>query len=100
MEASNPFPHQPGGMSATMRVPLASESAHKVSPALLSLSDAGVLGIKSVDQNGTVQFHKVEIIKSERDGLWLGGLPDEIDLISVGQGFVRAGDHVEVKRGQ
>ncbi len=100
MEASNPSPHHPGGMSATMRVPLASESAHKVSPALLSLNDAGVLGLKSVDQKGIVRFHEVEIIKSERDGLWLVGLPDEIDLISVGQGFVRAGEQVDVERGQ
>lgn len=96
MEADNPAPQQPGGMSATLRVPLEKTVAHKVSPALLSLDDAGVLGLKSVDAQGIVQFHPVEILKSERDGLWLGGLPGKVELITVGQGFVRAGDRVEV----
>jgi multidrug efflux system membrane fusion protein len=37
----------------------------------------------------------VAILKSERDGLWLAGLPESVDLITVGQGFVRSGDKVE-----
>lgn len=100
MEAPNPAPHQPGGMSATLRIPLGQTVAHKVSPALLSLDDAGVLGLKSVNAQGVVQFYPVEILKSERDGLWLGGLPEKVELITVGQGFVRAGDQVEVTRKQ
>jgi len=100
MEAANPSPRQRGGMSATLRIPLEAMQAHKISPALLSLSDTGVLGLKSVDDDGVVQFHPVEIIKSERDGLWLGGLPAEVELITVGQGFVRAGDRVEPVRGE
>jgi multidrug efflux system membrane fusion protein len=95
VEAPNPLSRQPGGMSATLRVPLERMAAHKVSPALLSLNDAGVLGLKSIDEAGVVQFHPVEILKSERDGLWLGGLPPDVELITVGQGFVRAGDRVE-----
>lgn len=94
LEAANPQPHQRGGMTATLQLPLETLPAHKVSPALLSLNDAGVLGIKSVDKAGIVQFTPVQIIKSERDGLWLGGLPETFSLITVGQGFVRAGDHV------
>jgi len=96
MQAANPPPHQRGGMSASIRIPRDAVAAHKVSPALLSLDDAGVLGIKSVDEDGTVRFYPVEILKSERDGLWLGGLPASLALITVGQGFVRAGDHVDV----
>lgn len=96
MEVVNPPPHQPGGMSATIRIPLGAVMAHKVTPALLSLDDAGVLGLKSVDDEGLVQFHPVEILKSERDGLWLGGLPASVRLITVGQGFVRAGAPVDV----
>lgn len=98
MEAANPSPHQRGGMSATVRLPMQEVAAHKISPALLSLNDAGVLGLKSVDADGVVQFHPVDILKSERDGLWLGGLPASVELITVGQGFVRAGDRVEAVR--
>ncbi len=98
VEASNPEPRQRGGMSATLRIPLDSTPAHKVSPALLSLDDAGVLGIKTVDGDSIVHFHPVDVLKSERDGLWLGGLPESMDLITVGQGFVREGDKVELAR--
>lgn len=94
LEVVNPSPHQRGGMTATLQIPLETVSAHKVSPALLSLDDAGELGIKSVDDSSIVHFYPVAIIKSERDGMWLSGLPDKVQLITVGQGFVRAGDHV------
>lgn len=99
MEAANPPPHQRGGMSATIRIPREAVAAHKLSPALLSLNDSGVLGVKSVDGEGVVHFHPVEILKSERDGLWLAGLPESVDLITVGQGFVRSGDRVEAVLG-
>jgi multidrug efflux system membrane fusion protein len=87
-------------MSATIRIPSDDVDAYKVSPALLSLDDAGVLGIKSVDEEGLVRFHPVEILKSERDGLWLGGLPPALRLITVGQAFVRPGDRVEAVLGE
>jgi multidrug efflux system membrane fusion protein len=42
-----------------------------------------------------VQFTPIEIIKSESDGIWLTGLGEQVDIIVLGQGFVRAGDKVE-----
>lgn len=98
VEAPNPEPRQRAGMSATIRVPLDTVPAHKVSPALLSLDDGGTLGLKIVDGDGIVHFRPVDILKSERDGVWLGGLPESMDLITVGQGFVRDGDKVEIAR--
>ena len=100
VQAANPPPHQRGGMSASIRIPRDAVAAHKVSPALLSLDDAGVLGVKAVDEGDIVRFYPVDILKSERDGLWLGGLPESVRLISVGQGFVRAGDQVDVAAAQ
>ncbi len=98
LEASNSDLKQRAGMSATIRIPLDTMPAHKVSPALLSLNDEGVMGLKIVDNESIVRFYAVELLKSERDGLWLGGLPERIDLITVGQGFVRDGDKVEIAR--
>jgi membrane fusion protein, multidrug efflux system len=98
VEAPNSELKQRAGMSATIRIPLNITPAHKISPALLSLDDSGVMGVKIVDKDSIVRFYKVEILKSERDGLWLGGLPENIDLITVGQGFVRDGDKVEIAR--
>jgi multidrug efflux system membrane fusion protein len=94
MEADNPQGIA-AGVTATIHVPLGEVNAYKLSPALLSLSDAGVIGVKSVDKDNTVQFHEVELLRSDNQGLWVAGLPQELRLITVGQGFVRAGDRVD-----
>ncbi|UWR51290.1 efflux RND transporter periplasmic adaptor subunit (plasmid) [Phaeobacter inhibens] len=94
----NPSPSDvppiPAGISARIAVPLDIVQAHFLSPALLSLDMAGVLGIKSVDDADRVVFTPVEIVQSERDGVWVSGLADQLRLITVGQGFVTAGEVV------
>lgn len=82
------------GLSSELTIELDEMSAIKISPALLALDEKGNVGIKSV-KDSIVQFTPIEIIKSESDGIWLTGLGDKIDLIILGQGFVRAGDKVE-----
>lgn len=83
------------GLSAEIHIPLREVTAHRVTPALLSLNDAGSIGVKTVDAEGIVRFHTTAIARSEADGFWVTGLPQQIELITVGQGFVRAGDRVE-----
>ena len=83
------------GMTAEISIPLGRVEAHRLPPSMLSLNDAGVIGVKSVDDQGIVHFHPVDILKAEQDGFWLSGIPASVRLITVGQGFVRAGDHVE-----
>ena len=65
-----------------------------MSPSVLTLSDEGVVGIKSVGADGTVAFRPVTMIADTPDGIWLGGLPDEVTVITVGQEYVRAGQRV------
>ncbi|MEK0165770.1 efflux RND transporter periplasmic adaptor subunit [Phaeobacter sp. A36a-5a] len=86
----------PAGVSARIEVPLDQVQAHFLSPALLSLDMAGGLGVKSVDDTDRVVFTPVEIVQSARDGagVWVSGLPDQLRLITVGQGFVSAGERV------
>ncbi len=55
---------------------------------------SGVLQVKGVDDKNRVVTHSVDIIRSERDGVWLKGLPDEFRIITIGQGFVSQGDEV------
>lgn len=83
------------GVTAEIRVPVAEVQAHHISSALLALDDAGILGVKGVDAENTVQFYPVEIIKAETKGIWLTGLPDELAIITVGQNFVRRGQVVQ-----
>ena len=41
-----------------------------------------------------VKFIPIQLVKAEQDGVWLTGLGSEVDIITVGQGFVRDGDSV------
>lgn len=80
-----------GGMTAELLVPAETVFAHKISPALLTLDDAGNLGIKTVNSLGQVEFHLADIAMSSSDGVWITGLPHTASVITVGQGFVNAG---------
>ncbi len=52
--------------------------------------------MRTVNADGVVEFHPAVIVADETDGVWLGGLPETVTVITVGQDFVRAGDRVEV----
>ena len=82
------------GLTAEVAIPVANTPAHLLSPAVLSLADDGTLGVKTVEDGNRVAFHPVEIIGETADGLWVGGLPREVTLITVGQDFVIAGQEV------
>jgi len=45
--------------------------------------------------DGVVQFVETQMIRDTARGVWLSGLPDQADVIVVGQEFVSAG--VEVR---
>ena len=46
-------------------------------------------------QNGIVRFMPVQIISDGPDGMWVTGLPDRVDVITVGQEFVTNGERVK-----
>lgn len=82
------------GITANIRIPVESVHAHFVSPALLTLDDNGILGIRTIDQSSIVAFKPVSIFATQPDGIWITGLPKTITLITVGQEFVRHGELV------
>lgn len=83
------------GGTAELYIPAETVKAHRVSPSLLSLDDAGNIGVKIVNDSGKVEFVVADIALSSSDGVWLAGLPDNMTIITVGQGFVLPGAHVE-----
>lgn len=87
------------GMSTELVIPLESAWAMHVTPALMALSEAGELGVKVVDKD-IVHFVPVDMVKSDSQGVWLTGLGQQADIITLGQGFVKEGDKVEVVRDQ
>lgn len=96
MEASNPNNWASAGETAQLIINTKPISVHKVSPASLSLNDAGDLGVKYVDDDNIVHFAPAQIAKSTTEAIWLSGLPKHIRLITVGQYFVQEGEHVAV----
>lgn len=84
------------GITARIDVPVATVLAHKVSPALLALDDAGGVGVRTTDADNRVQFHTVQIVADDVDGVWVTGLPEYTTLITVGQEFVTTGEAVDV----
>lgn len=90
----NPDSEMPAGLSARIEIPTGQARGHFISPAILSLGTNGDLGVKTVEDGNVVAFARVAIVRAQPDGVWVTGLPDEVEIITVGQGFVNAGDVV------
>lgn len=82
------------GITAVIQFPLGEERAHLVSPSILTLNDDGVVGVRTLDENDIVRFKPIEILADETKGIWVGGLPERVRLIVVGQEFVIEGERV------
>jgi multidrug efflux system membrane fusion protein len=94
LEVPNPSGRFAAGISAELRIGFERTLAHRVPASLLALNDAGVLGVKAIDGNEQVVFYPADVVRAQADAVWLAGLPEQVRVITVGQGFVRAGDRV------
>lgn len=80
------------GLTAQMQIPVGEERVHLISPASLVLDDAGTVGVRVVDRDDRARFMPVEIADEKPAGIWVKGLPNFVNLITVG--------HEEVSEGQ
>lgn len=71
--------------------------AHKISPSILMLGDAGELGIRTVNENNLVEFNPIQILEDTIEGIWISGLPEQTRIITIGQEYVFQGQTVNVK---
>ena len=90
----NPETKVRDGLTSQMEIPIETQPAHFLTPALLTLDPAGRLGVKGVDREDRVIFYPVQILADGIGGIWVDGLPQSLRIISVGQEFVRAGQKV------
>ena len=82
------------GGTAELMIPAERVYAHRVSPSLLTLDDAGNVGLKIINDAGKVEFVVADIAVASSDGVWVAGLPETATIITVGQGFVNVGSPV------
>jgi multidrug efflux system membrane fusion protein len=61
----------------------------------MTLNDDGQLGVRIVE-DGLVRFVPVRMLRDTTNGVWLSGLPEVADVITVGQEFVTDGVAVQV----
>jgi multidrug efflux system membrane fusion protein len=94
VELPNPDRKLRDGVSAEIDIAIKKVKAHHISPGILVLSDKGAVGVRVV-QNGVVAFIPVRVLSEDPDGAWVTGLPDTIDVITVGQEFVNDGQRVQ-----
>ncbi|MCZ6502969.1 MAG: efflux RND transporter periplasmic adaptor subunit [Gammaproteobacteria bacterium] len=92
----NPGDSIRAGLTSTMRVPVGVEIAHLISPASLVLDDEGIVGVRIVDDENIVRFKPVQVVSESADGVWVTGLPNQINLITVGQEEVFEGQVVKI----
>ena len=82
------------GGTAELRIPAQRVLAHRISPSLLTLDDAGNVGLKIINDQGQVEFIVADVALASNDGVWVAGLPQTATIITVGQGFVSPGTMV------
>ena len=82
------------GISAQLAIPLYAVDAIYVSPSVLAMDEAGNLGVKLV-RRGVVEFNAINLIEADNDGAWISGFDAAVDIITLGQGFVKPGARVD-----
>lgn len=76
------------GQTAEISITAEGKTAHLVPQSALTLSDTGDLGVRLISENSTAKFSPVYLMRDTSEGVWLSGLPQEVEIIIVGQEYV------------
>ncbi len=93
---ANPGAEVRAGMTATMHVTVGVEDVHLISPASMVLDKHGRVGVRIVDSENRARFKVIEVVGEGPAGVRVKGLPDEVNLITVGQEDVLEGQVVKM----
>ncbi|MFG6668576.1 efflux RND transporter periplasmic adaptor subunit [Halomonas sp. HNIBRBA4712] len=90
----NPERLRLAGGSAEFTVTLPPRPAHALSTALLNLDASGELAVKHVNARDEVVQTPVTLISATLESAFVAGLPDSLELITLGAGLVEPGQVV------
>ena len=62
------------------------------------LNDEGKLGIRIIEKDNLAKFVEIIILEDSEEGLWVTGIPEQVEIIVQGQGFVEDGQEVITNR--
>lgn len=97
VDLPNPDGVIPSGMTAELRLTAATQPALMVPRSVLTLNEAGQLGVRVVDEGDIADFVPVELIDDAEGGFVVTGVPQGARVIVAGQDLVRDGDAVLVQ---
>ncbi|MCY4198282.1 MAG: efflux RND transporter periplasmic adaptor subunit [Gammaproteobacteria bacterium] len=97
VEVPNPRQQFRSGVTAEIQVPLEPVMAHRITPNLLRLDDAGSLGLFTVNLKNRAEFHTVNILRDDETGFWVTGLPEVAQLVVRGQGTLVPGQALQAE---
>lgn len=82
----------------TVEIIVASDGtkAHLLPQSSLTLNNDGALGIRYVGPDNITGFAPVSILRDTPEGVWVAGLPDKVDVITLGHEYVIAGVKLDV----
>ncbi|WP_171122126.1 MULTISPECIES: efflux RND transporter periplasmic adaptor subunit [unclassified Ruegeria] len=83
------------GQTADIRISAEGAKAHLLPQSALTLNKEGQVGVRSVGQGDVADFFPVELLRDTSEGVWVGGLPETVDIIVIGQEFVTSGVSVK-----
>lgn len=95
IEIPNPDLSIRDGATVEIFIAFSGQRAHLLPQSSMTLDDSGRLGIRAVI-DGAAKFYPVEVVRDTTSGIWLSGLPEEIEVIVVGQEYVIDGRRVTV----
>ena len=79
------------GQTAEMLIEAQGVLAHILASSTLTLDDDGTLGVRTIDENSEARFVPVTVLRDAPEGVYVTGLPEQADVITVGQEFVTDG---------
>lgn len=79
------------GQTAEIAISTEGRKAHLLPQSTLTLNNDGTLGVRVVAADSTALFVPVTIMRDTQEGVWLDGLPEESDIIILGQEYVTDG---------
>ena len=78
------------GQTAEILIETPATVAHLIPASAMTLNDDGQLGVRIIE-DGKAGFAAVDLVRDTLDGVLLTGLPDTVDVITVGQEYVTNG---------
>lgn len=88
VEIPNPDLSVRDGQTVEMVLSSGGIQGHLLPQSALTLDDSGRIGVRYIDDQNMAMFTPVNLLRDTVEGVWLTGLPEQANVIIVGQEYV------------